>query len=183
MKPAKGKKKVPGQPKNKLFIEEYLSNGLNATKAYKAIYHAKNDNVARASAAQLLAKPKVAEAIKERIDQILGDKAELTMKTIEELKRIAFADITEFLSYDNNSVTFNPSEDVDTRPIESVEITRLKTITAEDGKDLVTEKMKLKLHDKKGALESLCKYLGLFKEKVELSGSTIVYLDRQDAGL
>tara|TARA_Y100001951_G_C11283521_1_gene267041 strand:- start:751 stop:1263 length:513 start_codon:yes stop_codon:yes gene_type:complete len=50
--------------KQKRFVEYYLGNGENATKAYKqAGYKAKNDNVASPEASKLLQNPKVSQAI------------------------------------------------------------------------------------------------------------------------
>jgi len=39
--------------KHKAFCDEYLSNGLNATQAYKSVYKT-NDKVSEASASRLL---------------------------------------------------------------------------------------------------------------------------------
>ena len=50
--------------KQKRFVEYYLGNGENATKAYKqAGYKVKNDNVASPEASKLLQNPKVSQAI------------------------------------------------------------------------------------------------------------------------
>ena len=50
--------------KQKRFVEYYLGNGENATKAYKqAGYKAKNDNVAAPEASKLLQNPKISQAI------------------------------------------------------------------------------------------------------------------------
>ena len=50
--------------KQKRFVEYYLGNGENATKAYKqAGYKAKTDNVAAPEASKLLQNPKISQAI------------------------------------------------------------------------------------------------------------------------
>jgi phage terminase small subunit len=165
---------------HKLFIEEYLQNGFNATKAYMSVYPNAAYDSARTNAAKLLANTNIRTEIDLRCNELLKDKAELTIKTIEELKRLAFADIKEFLDYDNDNLTFKPSNEIDTRPIESVEITRLKAETDKiTGLNTMTEKMKLKLYNKKDALETLCKYLGLFKEQIEISGNIPITINIQ----
>ena len=70
-------------PKQQLFVSEYLTNGLNATKAAKSAgYSSKNADVC---ASQLLVNPKVADAIAEKTGKRLA-KLEITadylLKTI-----------------------------------------------------------------------------------------------------
>jgi phage terminase small subunit len=66
--------------KHKAFCDEYLSNGLNATQAYKSVYKT-TDKVAEASASRLLLNVKVKDYL-----QIEGQKtAERLQITKEEL--------------------------------------------------------------------------------------------------
>jgi phage terminase small subunit len=51
-------------PKHKLFCDEYLSNGLNATQAYKSVYQT-TDKVAEASSCRLLRNDKVIEYLQQ----------------------------------------------------------------------------------------------------------------------
>jgi phage terminase small subunit len=51
--------------KHKAFCDEYLSNGLNATQAYKSTYKT-NDKVAEASGSRLLLNVKVKEYLQEQ---------------------------------------------------------------------------------------------------------------------
>jgi phage terminase small subunit len=51
--------------KHKAFCDEYLSNGLNATQAYKSVYKT-NDKVSEASASRLLLNVKVKEYIQKQ---------------------------------------------------------------------------------------------------------------------
>jgi len=50
--------------KHKAFCDEYLSNGLNATQAYKSVYKT-NDKVSEASASRLLLNVKIKEYIQQ----------------------------------------------------------------------------------------------------------------------
>ena len=50
--------------KHKLFCDEYLANGLNATQAYKSVYKT-NDKIAGASGPRLLENVRVKEYLKE----------------------------------------------------------------------------------------------------------------------
>ena len=51
--------------KHKAFCDEYLSNGMNATQAYKSVYKT-NDKVAGASGGRLLENAKIREYIQEQ---------------------------------------------------------------------------------------------------------------------
>ena len=51
--------------KHKLFCDEYLSNGMNATQAYKSVYKT-NDKVAGASGGRLLENVKIKEYLQEQ---------------------------------------------------------------------------------------------------------------------
>jgi phage terminase small subunit len=52
--------------KHKLFADEYINNGYNATKAYMTVYKTDKERVAEASASRLLSKVIIADYIKER---------------------------------------------------------------------------------------------------------------------
>ena len=77
--------------RNKLFIEEYITNGYNATQAYHKIYPDANMGTCKTKSYQLLKKPEVIEYLaqvqKERT-QALGITPE---KVLAELNDIAFA--------------------------------------------------------------------------------------------
>ncbi len=55
-------------PKQKLFCEHYLSNGLNATQAYKSVYNV-GDKVAGASGARLLENVSVKDYLSQQQDK------------------------------------------------------------------------------------------------------------------
>ena len=52
-------------PKHKAFCDEYLSNGLNATQAYKSVYKT-TDKVAEASGSRLLRNDKIMDYLQEQ---------------------------------------------------------------------------------------------------------------------
>jgi|LakMenE18May11ns_1017448.scaffolds.fasta_scaffold9733426_3 phage terminase small subunit len=62
--------------KHKAFCDEYLSNGLNATQAYKSVYKT-NDKVSEASASRLLLNVKVKEYIQKEQNKT-SQKLEIT---------------------------------------------------------------------------------------------------------
>ena len=62
--------------KHKAFCDQYLSNGLNATQAYKSVYKT-NDKVSEAAASRLLSNVKVKEYIQQEQNKT-SEKLEIT---------------------------------------------------------------------------------------------------------
>lgn len=97
-----------------------------------------------------------------RINELLVRSETLTNISVEriaqELARIGFSNVTDALSFTNKSVRLKNSADLDddvTAAIAEVQQTK-------DG-------VKLKFHDKRGALTELAKYKGMFKENINLN--------------
>ena len=75
--------------KHMSFVDEYLSNGMNATQAYLSIYkNVKNELTAKTNASRLLSKANIQEAIRAERDKT-STKLEITRESLlEDLKRI-----------------------------------------------------------------------------------------------
>ena len=145
--------------KQKIFADKYLID-LNATRAYKIAYpRVKNDETAAAAAARLLKNVKVAEYIEKRM-QDRQKRTEVTQdRVIEELAAIAFARATDFAQIVNGNVVL--TDTVDLTESQTKAIAGIK-----EGKFGI----ELKLNDKEKALELLGRHLGMFKDKLEVSG-------------
>ncbi len=143
--------------KQKRFIEEYLVD-LNATQA--AIRAGYSPDTAKSIGSENLTKPDiqacVAKAMAER-SRRTGVNAE---RVVMELAKIAFVNASDVI--DAETATLRPdASPEDTAAIQSVKV---KTF-GEDGLE-----REIKMADKLKALELLGKHLGMFKDKVELSG-------------
>lgn len=151
----------------KRFCDEYLID-LNATRAYKVAYPScRKDETACVNGSRLLRNAKVKEYIlihqkkREERTQVTQD------RVIQELAKIAFADIREL--YDNNGNLKN---------VKSLEndvagaISQLETFEEYEGRgedrEHIGDTKKVKLLDKTKALELLGKHLGIFTDKLEL---------------
>jgi phage terminase small subunit len=152
--------------KQKRFCEEYLID-LNATQA--AIRAGYSPKTAGAIGAENLEKPQ----IRARIDKALAEQSKRTGVTadrvVRELARVAFANSQDVVNYDDATVRPDAVRD-DTAAVASV---RVKTIPTKDGSGVERE---VKMHDKLKALELLGKRLGLFTDKVNLSGEGVVQI-------
>lgn len=142
--------------KQKRFVEEYLID-LNATQA--AIRAGYSPDTAGSIGAENLKKPE----IKNRIDKAMAERSRRTGinqdRVLQELARIGFAKITDVVNPDTAQIRPDASED-DLACIQSIKI---------KPNEFGTER-EVKLYDKKAALVDLGKHLGLFKDKLELTG-------------
>lgn len=148
-------------PKQKRFVEEYLID-LNATQA--AIRAGYSQRTADRIGPELLGKTCISEAIQAAI-AARSARTEVTQdRVIQELARIAFSDIRKLFKPDGGMI---PPAELDDET--AAAIAGLEIITNEEG-NLVFQTRKVKLWDKRGALELLGKHLKLFTDKTEHSG-------------
>lgn len=166
--------------KQRAFVDEYLID-LNATRAYKIVYkNVKNDETAKAAASRLLTNVNV----KEYLDKRMKDRekrTEITQdKVLAELAQIAFANGSDFASVVEKPVIVNNSYvmDPDTGQLKTYTAVELiPTDKLPDGKRKAISSIKEGKYgievascDKVKALELLGRHLGMFKDKVEVSG-------------
>lgn len=146
--------------KQKRFVEEYLID-LNATQAaIRAGYKAGNAQRASEIGAQLLQNTQVSDAINKAMAERSRRTGVSADRVVMELAKIAFVNATDVIDHKTATVKDGASPD-DTAAIQSVKV---KTF-GEDGLE-----REVKMADKIRALELLGKHLGMFKDKLELSG-------------
>ena len=168
-----------------IFANEYLID-LNGTRAYKEAYpHVKNDNTAAAAATRLMNNPEVKDYIDKRIKDRL-ERIEVTQDdVIQELAAIAFANGSDYAKVVTMPVMIQTSEGDYVPALDSegnqmyyqaVEIEETEELTKRQIKAISGIKqgkngIELTTYDKVKALELLGKHLGIFKDKVEVSGN------------
>jgi phage terminase small subunit len=165
--------------KQRAFVREYLID-LNATQAaIRAGYSAKT---AASQGERLLRNVEVQRAISAAM-KIRADRTDITAdRVIKELAKIGFADIRKAIKWQGTLVTEEDNPDGgDTLVIKNVVTNNVMLISSDDIDDetagAISEisqnsngGIKLKLHDKRAALVDLGKHLGIFTEKVEVTG-------------
>ena len=168
-----------------IFANEYLID-LNGTRAYKEAYpHVKNDNTAAAAGARLMNVPEIKEYIDERIKDRL-ERIEVTQDdVIQELAAVAFANGSEYAKVVTKPVMMKtpdgdyvPALDSEGNQMyyQAVEITETDELSRRQIKAISGIKqgkngIELTTYDKVKALELLGRHLGMFKDKVEVSGN------------
>lgn len=147
--------------KQKRFIEEYLID-LNATQA--AIRAGYSPETAGSIGNENLKKPE----IRARIDKAMAERSKRTGinqdRVLQELAKIAFVNPADVIDFDEAMIRSDAVEE-DLACIQSVKV---KTMSGDKGD--MTER-EVRMYDKKAALELLGKHLGMFKDKVEISGA------------
>jgi len=176
--------------KQKRFCEEYLID-LNATQAYLRAGYKVSENVAAVNAARLLQKPHVQEYIAERQKELQVKTAITQERVLQELAAVAFADIADFAriiekEYASSTEDALGNPTTKTKVYQTVELALTDDIPVQKRKAIAGIKqgangIEIKLGDKVRALEDLGKHLGLFSDKVELSGSVDTGAGKLDA--
>ena len=168
--------------KQKRFCDEYLVD-LNATRAYKKAYPSvKKDETAAQAGSRLLRNVNVKEYIDKRIKD-RQKRTEITQdKVLNELAAIAFsngskyAKIVERKAYDEEGKEVVDYETGKQLTYKTVEFKNTDDLTEDEKKAISSihkgkDGMKVETYDKMKALELLGKHLGMFKDKLELSGT------------
>ncbi len=151
--------------KQKRFCEEYIID-LNGTRAYKAAYTSvKKDETAAANAARLLRYAKVQEYIQKLKDE-RSKRTEITADMVlKEYAKLAFLNPKQFFNDDGSLKPISELDDDTAAAIAGLEV---KDLFDKEGP--IGTLHKLKIADKKGALDSIAKHLGMFIERKEVSG-------------
>lgn len=149
--------------KQKIFADEYLID-LNATRAYKVAYpKVKKDETAKAAASRMLTNVNVAAHVEKRMKD-REKRTEITQDMVlKELAKIGFADVTDFVTIEDKGI---------------LRVVQVKTTDEMPGDKMGAiagikegaNGIEIKLNDKGKALELIGRHLGMFKDKLEVSG-------------
>ena len=169
-------------PKQERFAQLMSTGQYTQREAYRRAGYSCNmqDAYIDVEACELAAQPKVARRIKELLDEFKERNMITKQRVMEEYAKLAFSDVTDFLDVRTERVVVGTYDrDGDEEPIS--EITQL--VLMKDTKQIDPDKLaaisevrqtkegiSFKLHDKKGALDSVAKVLGIFTEKREHTG-------------
>lgn len=147
--------------KQKRFVDEYLIDN-NATQAcIRSGYSKKN---ADKIASQLLGNTRVADAIEAKRRR-LQIKTEITIeKVLNEYAKIGFCNMADYADWSEGGVIIK-----DKAALTRDQMAAISEISETKSKGETT--VKIKLHDKKGSLDSIAKHLGMFIERKQITGA------------
>ena len=147
--------------KQQLFVDEYLID-LNATQAaIRAGYSPAN---ADKIGSELLGKTRVSNAIKEAMAERSRRTGINQDRILIELAKIALVNPANVVNFDEATIR----EDASPEDLAAVASVKVKRFPTKDGEGIERE---IKFYDKNKALDMAGRHLGMFKDKLELSGS------------
>lgn len=154
--------------KQQLFVHEYLVD-LNAKQAaIRAGYSAKT---AEQQASRLLSNVKVQDAVQEAMNE-RSKRTEITVdRVLQEYAKIGFFDARKLFDDNGKPLEISNLDDSTAAALVGLEVFEEYNGYGED-REFAGYTKKYKLADKKGALDSIARHLGMFVDtnKVELSG-------------
>src|SRR6266436_1930541 len=133
-KTSKASTQPPGEalsPKHEAFVQAYITNGMNAVKAYHAAYPRSSEKAARANATRLMEN----DGIQARIAEIMAvgaERAEVTAEeVVRELKKLGFSCIGKAVTWRNEVVTQQLEEGEEGEP-KTMLVPRVRIVPTED---------------------------------------------------
>jgi phage terminase small subunit len=183
-KTSKASTQPPGEalsPKHEAFVQAYVSNGMNATEAYKAVYPKYgSEKAAGANAARLIGNDRIQARIAE-IMRAGAERAEITIeKVLRELAVLGFSDIGKVVRW-RPEVVYEEIEDEDNpdkppRQVLQSRVLVLDSATLPPEVRLAVAEvsqspngaLRVKMHDKHGPLVSIGKHLGMFVDRLQI---------------
>jgi len=155
-----------------------LFAGLSQREAYKKAYDCENmsDKTIDEAACRAAADSKIIARLSELEDELKYRNMATIERVLSEYAKIGFADIKDFLAFrtektvvdhdDQGKPIYDYKQIVDTKPSDEIDGSLINEVSiSKDGT------FKFKLHDKKAALDMIGKHLGMFTDKVELTGA------------
>lgn len=155
-------KKAGLTPKQQIFVDEYLVD-LNATQAYLRAGYKVSESVARSNGGRLLTNADIQRAIQSR-REALSARTEITQdRVLKEYARLAFLDPRKLFDNTGAPLAIHQLDDDTAAAIAGLDVVQVGN--SEVG---VGDVLKYKLCDKKGALDSVARHLGMFNDKLDL---------------
>jgi phage terminase small subunit len=150
------------KPRHRKFVAEYMKD-LNATQAaIRAGYKAKN---ADAHSYRLLRRPDIAAALDQLLETRRAATRHMSVRVLMEYMRIAFADMRDFADWGPGGLTLRDKAKTDEAKTAAIS----ELVPSTNGKGA-----KVKLYDKKAALDALARHLGLFDASSSLGENRTV---------
>lgn len=163
------------------FINEYLSNGFNGSKAYKKVYKScKSDGTARTEASKLLAKPNIKKEIDKRQEELRAKseiKREDILNDLRIIKDVNICDYMKIIKKERLVPRIDEETGDSVLVSEEYEVLVYKAtdeLTVEQQKAIKSIEMtktgiKYTFYDKDKAIDTINKMLGFYDNQIILN--------------
>jgi len=144
-----------------------IARGGPVAETYAKVYPGhgiKNPDLLAVKASKLHTRPHIQARIAEMKDALAVRTTITQQKVLEELAKIGFANYGDFVEIDADGKTT-----VDVNKLTKDQLAAISEMQVETTKD-GRQRVRVKLHDKRAALVDIGKHLGMFREKIEVSG-------------
>ena len=156
------------KPKHRIFVDEYLKD-LNATQAYIRAGYQVTQDVARRAAARLLTNVDISRALKKALGKRLTRLEISNDKVLQEAAKIAFANMLDFLKIQEDGSAIVSLKDVTRAQAAALQELNFEEDVSRTADGVVpVRKVKIKLADKRAALDLLGRYLKLFNTETPI---------------
>lgn len=158
--------------KQQNFAQEYLVDFNAGQAAIRAGYSKRS---ARVKGCELLKDPRIKAIVEKRLEE-LSERVKITQEqVVEELVKIAKADMSDFATWGPEGVQFKDSAEL--RPEDTAAVAEVsQTITEHGGT------RRIRLHDKLKALELLGRYFSMFNDNVNLKSDVKINVKIEGEG-
>ena len=159
-------------PKQERFVQGLFA-GLSQREAYKQAYNAggMTDKQCDEEACKLAASPKISQRLAELVAKLQERNMVTKERVMQEYAKLAFFDPRKLFRADGTPKDITELDDETAAALAGLDAKEI--IAGEDDADLCRI-LKYKLVDKKGALDSIAKILGMFEDKIKIDGSVPV---------
>lgn len=160
------------------FCQEYIKD-LNANAAAKRAGY--KENKSRCTPSRLLTYPQVKKRIAELKKKLLERNEDLAQQVIDELAKIAFSNVQDFIKDGNTVVDLSAIEAKKAAAVSSIKkVTRRFDTLDTSTDDVIQETIEFKLWDKGAALERLGRHLGIFEADNKQKGPLVITVTDTD---
>jgi phage terminase small subunit len=156
--------------KQEKFVQGLFA-GLSQREAYKQAYNCKNmsDSVIDVKACELAKNGKVVVRLKEMKDKLCDRNLVTVERVLLEYAKLGFFDPRKLFNDNGTPKDITELDDDTAAALAGLDVQEVYEGTGDDRK-FVGYTKKYKLADKKGALDSMGKFLGMFADKMEITG-------------
>lgn len=149
--------------KHKLFVEAYIENMGNGTRAYQSVYPRAAYDSARNNSARLLANDSIKMAIQEEFEKVFKDRNNdfRRSETYLEVEAISHSKISDVVDIDGDELRIKPFEEMSEAALRTI---KSITVNRKIGKESEEVTHSVTLHDKIKGLEIKAKLQNMLKD-------------------